>query len=187
MKVKVSRNLSAPVLLCATLFTLAVLALGYLLLGLVPMFLFGFGYLGGLLIWIFVPSDVSFRAIRAPYMLVLALFVAHKLEERYLDFFPALSQLTGESIPQSVNFLGALLYAFAGAWLLIPWLMKCSHEFGYFLAWTFFAAMGITELAHFVFPLFTDKPYSYFPGMASVVALAPAAWWGMWRMRVKGQ
>ena len=187
MKANVSRKLSPSVWICATLFTLAVLVLGYVLLGLVPMLLFGLGYLGGLFIWIFVPSDVPFRSIRAPYFWVLVLFVVHKLEERYLDFFPALSQLTGEAIPQSVNFLGALLYAFAGAWLLIPWLMKRSYEFGYFLAWTFFAAMGITELAHFVFPLFTDKPYSYFPGMASVVALAPAAWWGMWRMRVGGQ
>jgi len=42
--------------------------------------------------------------------------------------------------------------------------------------------MGITELAHFVFPSFTNKAYGYFPGMASVVLLAPVAWWGMYRL-----
>jgi hypothetical protein len=50
------------------------------------------------------------------------------------------------------------------------------------LAWTFFTSMGITELAHFLLPLLTTEPYGYFPGMASVVVLAPLAWWGMWRL-----
>lgn len=54
--------------------------------------------------------------------------------------------------------------------------------FGYFLAWTFFASMGITELAHFVLPFLTDKPYGYFPGMYSVIVLAPVAWWGMYKL-----
>jgi hypothetical protein len=54
---------------------------------------------------------------------------------------------------------------------------------GYYLAWTFFASLGITELAHFVLPLFSEQPYGYFPGMATVVLLAPSAWWGMVRLR----
>jgi hypothetical protein len=33
--------------------------------------------------------------------------------------------------------------------------------------------MGITELAHFLPPFLTDEPYSYFPGMASVLFLVP--------------
>lgn len=45
-----------------------------------------------------------------------------------------------------------------------------------------FTAMGVTELAHFAFPLFVAEPNGYFPGMASVVVLAPVAWWGMWRL-----
>jgi hypothetical protein len=80
--------------------------------------------------------------------------------------------------------LAVLLYAFAATWLLIPWLVGRRHAFGYFLVWTFFASMGITELAHFVFPLFTGAPYGYFPGMASVVPLAPLAWWGIWRLAI---
>jgi hypothetical protein len=60
--------------------------------------------------------------------------------------------------------------------------MGRGYEFGRFLAWTFFASMGITELAHFGLPLLTQRPYGYFPGMGSVVVLAPLAWWGMWRL-----
>ena len=50
------------------------------------------------------------------------------------------------------------------------------------VAWTLFASMGLTELAHFIMPLLANEPYGYFPGMASVVILAPLAWWGMWRL-----
>ncbi|WP_439478365.1 hypothetical protein [Brevundimonas sp.] len=53
---------------------------------------------------------------------------------------------------------------------------------GDYLAWTFFAAMGITELFHFVFPFLDGGGFSYFPGMASAAVLAAAAWWGMARL-----
>jgi hypothetical protein len=39
--------------------------------------------------------------------------------------------------------------------------------------------MGITELAHFIFPVLVNEPYGYFPGMASVLVLAPRTWWGI--------
>ncbi len=118
----------------------------------------------------------------APFLLTLLLFIGHKLEERHLEFFPALSQITGIPAPPSGTLLGTLLYIFAGAWLLVPWLVERRLPFGYYLASTFFFAMGITELAHFVFPFFTGENYGYFPGMASVFFLAPAAWWGLWKM-----
>jgi hypothetical protein len=177
-----SRDMSPTDIVCAIVFTLAVLAIAYVLLGLLPMFLFAFGFLGGLVLWLLVPSDASFQAIRVPYFVTLALFVIHKLEERFLGFFAALSQITGVPVPESGAFLAVLLYAFAGAWLLIPFLVKRARQFGYYLAWTFFTAMGVTELAHFVLPLFISAPYGYFPGMASVTVLAPVAWWGMWRL-----
>ena len=58
-------------------------------------------------------------------------------------------------------------------------------QFGNYLTWTFFTAMGVTELAHFIFPFFTKEPYGYFPGMASVFFLAPVAWWGIYRLSRK--
>lgn len=109
----------------------------------------------------------------------------HKLEEKYTDFFSRLSEITGVPVPETNSVQVYLLYAFAGAWLLIPYLVKRKYSFGYYLAWTFFTAMGVTELAHFILPFFTDKPYSYFPGMASVILLVPAAWWGIYRLSRK--
>lgn len=167
----------------AVIFTVSVLAIGYALLGLLPAFLFAFGYLGGLILWLTIPTKARLDSIRWPYFLTLGLFVLHKWEEREYGFFPALSKLTGVSVPEVGSFWTVVLYAFAAAWLFIPWLLKLSHPFGYFLAWTFFAAMGLTELAHFIFPFFSAEGYGYFPGMGSVVALAPAAWWGLWRLK----
>jgi hypothetical protein len=166
---------------CAMLFTSAVLALGYVLLGLIPMWLFAFGFLSGLVLWLLVPTNVTFQAIRLPYFITLAFFVLHKVEERVTDFFPALSTITGVPTPEP-SLATATLWAFAAAWLLIPTLVARDVAFGYFLAWTFFASMGITELGHFVLPLFVDAGYGYFPGMASVVLLAPTAWWGLFRL-----
>ncbi len=77
---------------------------------------------------------------------------------------PSATQITG-----AVLFTAAVLVL---GYTVIP----------YYLAWTFFTSMGVIELAHFIFPFFTPEPYGYFPGMVTVVPLAPVAWFGMWRL-----
>ena len=111
--------------------------------------------------------------------------MAHKYEERTMDFFPALSEITGRPVPEITSPPAIMLLVLAAVWLAIPFLIVKKYDIGYFLAWTFFASMGITELAHFVLPLLTHKPYGYFPGMYSVAVLAPVAWWGMWSLSNK--
>ncbi len=173
---------SPLVIFSALVFTLTILILGYVMLGILPMFLFAFGFLGGFILWLTVPTAATFESIKIPFLLTFAFFILHKFEERYMDFFPKLSEITGVPVPETDSILVYLLYAFAGAWVLIPYLMKYNYNFGYYLAWTFFTSMGVTELAHFVFPFFTTKPYGYFPGMASVILLAPVAWWGIFTL-----
>lgn len=169
-------------IIVATLFTITAILLGYIALGILPAFIFTFGYLGGLLIWLFATNETSFKRIALPYFVTLCLFIVHKIEEREKDFFPALSELTGVPVPNVTSWQAISLLAIASAWLLIPFLIWKRYMFGYYLAWTFFASMGITELAHFAFPLLRDQPYGYFPGMWSVIPLAPAAWWGMYKL-----
>lgn len=164
----------------AIAFTATAIALGYLSLGIVAAFLFTFGYLGGLIVWLFSNSFSSFRQIATAYFITLAFFILHKIEERKMDFFPALSDITGVPVPDATSPIALSLYGIALFWLAIPFLIARQSLLGYFLAWTFFCSMGITELAHFILPLFWDKPYGYFPGMWSVIGLAPAAWCGMW-------
>lgn len=173
---------SSPIVIAALLFTATVTALGYILLGVVPMLLFSLGFIGGFIAWLAVSARPPFASIRAAYFLTLALFVLHKFEERYLDFFPALAAITGVPVPEPDSIFVVALYAFALAWLLVPMLVSRGTEFGYYLAWTFFMSMGTVEIAHFFFPFFNDKPYHYFPGMLSALFLVPAAWWGMWHL-----
>lgn len=168
----------------AFLFTALLLTVGYLSFGLWTTFVFASGFLGGFILWLLIPAHASFATIKIPYWMTFALFIfLHRVEEYISKFQEQLSQITGNPVPDIKSpALILLVLASVGGWLLIPYLMKRSYSFGYFLAWTFFAAMGITELAHFIFPLFTDKPYGYFPGMASVIVLAPVAWWGMLKL-----
>ena len=178
---------NAITIVLAFLFTAAILILGYISFGLWTTVIFTSGFLGGFILWIGVPVKGDFQSIKVPFWLVFALFMVHRVEEKVADFFKALSEITGVSTP-SITSLSVILLVITSVvdWLFVPFLIRRGYAFGYYLAWTFFAAMGITELAHFVLPLFTDKPYGYFPGMASVIFLAPVAWWGMWRLHKGG-
>lgn len=172
------------VTLVAFLFTIAIFVLGYISFGFWTMLVLTSGFLGGFILWLIVPTNVSFATIKIPYIAAFILFALHRAEEKVMDFFPTLSSITGVSTPEIVSPQIILLVAASvGAWLFIPYLMNRGYQLGTYFAWTFFAALGITELAHFlVFPFFTGEPYGYFPGMASVILLAPVAWWGMWRL-----
>lgn len=172
-------------LVSALLFSLAVPALGYIYLGTLYALLFLLGYGGGFVLWILVPAKAPYASIKVPYWTtLLAFLLLHKVEENRTRFFEVVSEkITGDPMPEVTPLLiMALLVLPVGTWLATPFLVKRGYDFGYYLGWTFFVSMGITELAHFVLPLLTHEPYGYFPGMASVLVLAPLAWWGMWRL-----
>lgn len=175
----------APLVALALLFSLVVPLFGYMYLGAFYAVLFLTGYLGGFLLWLFVRTSAPWESVRTPYWLtMLAFLLLHKVEENRTAFFEVVSdRITRSPVPEvTLPLILTLLIVPVGAWLSTPRLIKRSSDFGYYLAWTFFASMGLTELAHFVLPLLTDEPYGYFPGMASVVVLAPLAWWGLCRL-----
>ncbi|MGV3573742.1 MAG: HXXEE domain-containing protein [Devosia sp.] len=169
----------------ATIFTVAVLATGLLSLGLATMLIFTTGFVGGLVLFLLRPGLVPFARIKGAYWICLVLFVLHRTEEYATGFFDALAGVTGVDKPDPTSLPVVLLVGLSvGAWLLVP--VLCGRiRFGTYLAWTFFAAMGITELAHIgVFPFIVGRPLAYFPGMATTLLLAPVAWWGillLWR------
>lgn len=174
----------SPITISALLFTLTILILGYISFGFWITMIFTSGFLGGFILWRWLPSKGSWASIRAPYWLTLAAFILHRTEEYKFGFFEEISYLTGVPKPEIVSLpIILLVLASVGAWLLIPYLVKKNYSFGYYLAWTFFAAMGITELAHIlIFPFFSHDAHDYFPGAASVILLAPLAWWGIIRL-----
>jgi len=177
-------NTPVSTVLIASVVTAAILGLGYLAFGLITMLIFTAGFVGGLLLWFLLPSRGSWAGIKWPYWIALVLFLAHRVEENRMGFFPFLAEVTGEATPKVSSVPLLLLLALSvGAWLLVPVLMVRGLPFGRYLAWTFFASIGITELAHFVvFPWFRDSGVDYVPGMWTVIALPPVAWLGMWRL-----
>jgi len=180
-----SRLMSRRLIVIALLFSFLIPALGYVYLGPLYAVLFSTGYVGGFVLWHAVPTHTPWSALRAPYWLtMLAFLLLHKAEENRAEFFRAVSdRVTGDPVPDvTVHLMLSLLVLPIGSWIMVPRLVGRGVEFGYYLAWTFFASMGVTELAHFVLPVLANEPYGYFPGMASVLVLAPLAWWGMWRL-----
>ena len=172
-------------IIIAILFSLLVPAIGYYYLEVLYATLFLIGYMGGFIFWLIVPSKAAWKSLSFPYWLtILAFLFLHKVEENRMKFFEVVSdKITGGTVPEfTVGLVIGLLLLPIGAWLVIPFLVKRGHELGYYSIWTLFASMGITELAHFFLPFLTNEPYGYFPGMASVIVLAPLAWWGMWRL-----
>jgi hypothetical protein len=122
--------------------------------------------------------------INVPYYLTMAVFIlGHRMEENVFKFQEKLASITGNPVPSLTSpTLILLVLMSVGGWLAIPALIKRRFDLGYYFAWSLFTSMGITELAHFFFPFFINEPYGYFPGMASVLVLAPCAWWGMSRL-----
>lgn len=166
-------------------FSLLVPAIGYFYVGALVASLFLVGYLGGFLLWLLVPTKVSWLWIRTPYWIAFAIYLfLHKVEENRMKFFEVLGEkITGIPVPPvtPVLIVGLLILPL-GSWLLIPTLVKREHPVGYYLAWTYFTSFGVVELAHFVFPFLAGSEFGYFPGMASATLLVPAGIWGMWRL-----
>jgi hypothetical protein len=174
------------VVISALIFSLAIPFFGYLYTGTLIASIFLIGYLAGFLLWLFVSNKASWPSIRIPYWSTLLVFLLlHKVEENRMGFFEVVGEkITGIPVPEITPFLVlTLLILPIGAWLLVPYLVRRGYEFGYYLAWTFFASTGIIELAHYVlFPFLTGEPYGYFPGMYTALPLAAFGWWGMWRL-----
>lgn len=176
---------SLQVVLVALLFSITISALGYISIGLLPSLIWLIGFLGGFIVWLIMPARASWASIKVPYFVTLVLLLIHRfIDEQFFGFFEELEKITGVPFPTAAD--EPLLYGMTSVlflvWLFSPILVKYGHPLGYYGAWSFFFVAGVAELAHFIFPLFTPEPYGYFPGMLTVVFLAPVAWWGMWRL-----
>ena len=172
-----------PVILGAFLFSMLVLLLGYISFGIWTTLIFTAGFLGGFILWLWFPTNASFHSIKIPFWITFAVFLVHRVEEKMTGFFKAMAEITGTPVPEITSMpVISLILVSVVAWLAAPYLMRRGYAWGYYLVWTFFASMGITELAHFIFPFFTGKKFGYFPGMISVLLLAPCAWWGMLKL-----
>jgi len=136
-----------PAAIFAFLFMTAALIFGYLSFGFWASLIFTVGFLGGYILWLFVPTGASFRYLSIPYFLTLSLFAVHKIEEKQHAFLQALAKLTGGPVPSDTSFQVIMLLVLSiGAWLLAPFLVARKYAFGYYLMWTFSPIRGSPNL-----------------------------------------
>jgi hypothetical protein len=140
------------------------------------------GLLVGLVLWLARPGRAAWARIRRPFLVALGAFVVHRIDEEVSRFVPAMEELTGRQAVDVASPVSIVLVVLALAWMLSPLLLRTGHPLGHFGAWSVFAAFGLVEPWHFLFPLFSPDPYGYFPGMITAPIIAAAGWWGMWRM-----
>ena len=109
------------VVILAALPAIAIVIVGYVLLGLVGAGLFTLGYLAGFAIWLAIPDRVTFADIWLPYAATLVLFVLHKVEERELNFFRLCRSLPASPSRRQVP---RLLY-FSTRWRPLGFWCRC--------------------------------------------------------------
>lgn len=169
-------------IVAAASFSTAMVALGAVAIAPLVGLVFASGFFGGFVLWLARPMRASFGTIVAPYVAGLVAYVVHRVDEEVSGFVPAIERLTGGAVAPVASAPSLLLVALSIAWMASPLLLRRGHPLGHYGAWTLFASFGVLELAHFVFPLLTEAPYGYFPGMTTAPLIVAMGWWGMWRM-----
>ncbi len=161
---------------------MTIIALGGLAFVPLVSLIFATGFVPGFLFWLVRRESFTFRSIKWPYFASLGAYVVHRIEEGVSGFVPAVEELTGGTAVDPTSPLSLLLVLFSLIWMLSPILVRRQISFGYFGAWSLFAAFAFVELWHFVFPFLTPEPYGYFPGMATAPLISAAGFWGLYRL-----
>lgn len=145
-------------------------------MGALPAIIFLVFLVGSLLPWRLTtfgrPADP--KRIVVPYLLAVIFFIVHVFEEDLTELYVAMSEVTGQDIPE---FNIMLVAAFIGPtiWLSVLILFYLKTEIGNYLVWAFIVAMTVTELAHFVFPFIAEGRVTYSPGLyTALLPLIPA-------------
>ena len=149
----------------------------YFLLSTLPTVIFGTFLALGYVIWYKTRRDtmIATREILVPYVLTVMCFIVHVAEEHYTGFPGALSELMGTHVSDE-GFLFVAAFAAPLLWLSGLLLLHFRIRLGEYVMWCLFAAMIVSEQAHYIFPLMQDGTFHYFPGMVTAsLPLIPAA------------
>ena len=164
----------------AFLFSVAILALGYAAFGIWTALIFTSGFMGGFLLWLLVHTTVPFAAIRVPDRLRSSCSTAsrrctvssiawrplraHQCRDRFRPCHPADP---------------------AVRWCLARRSALVKRGYAPATTWPDLRCMGITELAHFVLPLFGSAVMATSQhGQCS--GSVPCAWWACTGFRSNG-
>jgi hypothetical protein len=173
-----ARTLVLPVLLICI-----IVAIGYVMLGLIPAIVFAVAFGGGFVLYIATAWRTPFdpRKVIVPYLLTVMFFIVHTYEEYLTDFEVLVSTLAGRTVPEAdllfvVAWLAPFIWVGGAIALIKQWAV------GYYFLCAFFVAMTIAELAHFVFPFVVDGTFHYQSGMYTAALPLIPAYYGLYVM-----
>lgn len=173
-----ARTLVLPILLICI-----IVAIGYVMLGLVPAIVFSVAFGGGLILYMATAWRTPFdpRKVIVPYLLTVMLFLVHTYEEYLTDFEVLVSTLAGRTVPEAdllfvIAWLAPFIWIGGAIALIKQWAV------GYYFLCAFFVAMTIAELAHFVFPFVIDGTFHYESGMYTAALPLIPAYYGLYVM-----
>jgi hypothetical protein len=173
-----ARTLILPIVLICT-----IVAIGYVMLGIIPAIVFAVAFGGGLVLYIATAWRNPFdpRKVIVPYLLTVMLFLVHTYEEYLTDFEELVSTLAGRTVPEAdllfvIAWLAPFIWVGGAIALIKQWAV------GYYFLCAFFVAMTIAELAHFVFPFVIDGTFHYQSGMYTALLPLIPAYYGLYVM-----
>lgn len=121
-------------------------------------------------------------AILPAYLITLALFLFHVLEEHVSGFAERITAAAHVHW-SATQFVEVIVLLGPAIWIAGAIGIHRRHPLGNWIAWFLFVGMMLGEPAHIVvFPFLEGGRYHYFPGMwTSLLPMVPAAY-GIWRM-----
>lgn len=121
------------------------------------------------------PADPD--VVLPSYLLTLALFMAHVLEEHLTDFAGRIDRAAHVQWAPH-DFVLLIVLVGPALWIAGAVGLRYRHPVGNYLAWFMFVGMFLGEPAHvLVFPFLEGGRYHYFPGMwTSLLPLVPAVY-----------
>ncbi|MCB1517417.1 MAG: HXXEE domain-containing protein [Hyphomicrobiaceae bacterium] len=146
--------------------------------GLIPGMVFVFAFVGGLIFYILTlwRTRIDATRILVPYLLTVILFIVHVYEEYLTHFEVTVTKMSGFEVSQFVlltiaAFMAPIMWTAGAIFMLKRW------RFGDFFLCTFFFAMLLAELTHYIFPFVIDGTFHYESGMyTAFLPLIPAAY-----------
>lgn len=155
---------------------IALPTLAWMTMGRLPLIIFGFAFGGGFVLYLATLWRKRFEATRViiPYLLTVMLFILHVGEEYLTDFEVTVSKINGAPVSETgfmliAAFLAPMMWIGGAIAILKGW------RFGDYFLCTFFFAMILAELSHFVFPFVIDGTFHYESGMwTAALPLIPA-------------
>lgn len=156
----------------------------YLQAGAVPVGILCGAMAAGFVIWLRTtahrPADPEI--VLPPYLLALALFLLHVLEEFHFDFAGRISTAAHVHWPEH-DFILLIVLIGPAIWIAGAIGLYRRHPLGNYLAWFIFVGMILGEPVHLlVFPFLEGGRYHYFPGMRTALLPMVPAVYGAWRV-----